>query len=229
MKKLLLMINCVLAFLLAAALWSTFKSSSAVPQVVAAKKNRNNKTAPASTTAPAAPAAVSKFKYPADAQAAAVIVNKNIFNTQRIGGAVGGRGVATYSLVGVTNVGNVQAAVILTKGNVRMPNNMPPKRYYRVGDELPNGYTLSEIKSDGVVLSRGSSTMNLVLAQASENFPAARTNRPRPNQTQQMLNLMQQQMNMQQQQQMNMMRMMRNNQNNSGTSSRGRSTNSRGR
>lgn len=228
MKKLLLMVNCVLIFLLALALWSTFGNVGGQEQVVSAKKNRK------SSKAAAAPAAVStppaRFQYPSDEVAASLIVSRNIFNVQRIGGAVGGRGTTTYSLVGFTKVGTVQTAVILSKGNVRRNNNMPPKQYYRVGDELPNGYALSQInpQTGEVVLSRGGSSMTLKMAQASENFPAARTRRSQPNQTQQMLNLMRMQMQMQQQQQMNMMRMMRNNQS-GGSYSRGGSTNSRGR
>ena len=228
MKKLLLVINCVLAFLLAAALWSTFGNVGSPMQVVSAKKKKSGTKETAKPVAVQPPPA--RFQYPADNAAVSLIVNKNIFNAQRIGGAVGGRGTVTYSLVGFTKVGSVQTAVILSKGNVRRTNNMPPKQYYRVGDELPNGYALSQInpQTGEVTLSRGSSTMTLKMAQASENFPAARTRRAQPNQTQQMLNLMRMQMNMQQQQQMNMMRMMRNNQN-SGSSGRSGSTNSRGR
>lgn len=227
MKKLLIAINCILAFLLVLNLWGAF-SSRAMPQtVVAAKKKKSSKTTPAPA---AAPASENKnvLVLPDAQTAASLAVRKNIFDNQRTGGVTGPRGNATYSLVGITRVGNFQSAVILSKGNVRQRNGMPVKQYYRVGDELPNGYVLSKINPDGVLLSRGSSTITLPLAQASENFPTSRGRRSQPNQMQQMLDLMRQQMGMQQRQQMDMMRMMRNNQNN-GNSGRSGSTNSRGR
>ena len=226
MKKLLIGINCVLAFLLALTVWGAFSSAALPETAMAVKKKKNSKTA--TTNAVAAVEPKNTFQFPGAAEAGSIAVRKNIFDVQRTGGSTGGRFSTTYSLVGIIKAGNAQSAVILAKGGNARTNAMNNKQYYRVGETLPNGYTLSKINADGVVLSRGSSTMNLPLAQASENVPTAGRRRTQPNQMQQMLDLMRQQMGMQQRQQMDMMRMMRGNHGNS-SSGRSGSTNSRGR
>ena len=221
MKKLLIAGNVVLAFLLALSLWGAVMGGNEVKLEVGKKKNRSKTV---SATAAPAPA---KFKVPASEEAVATIVRKNVFDTQRTGGAASGRGVATYSLVGIYRVNNTQGAIIMSKGGVRR-GNMPIKQFFRVGDELPNGYTLSSISGNQAVLMRGSSRMVLDMALSSEGNTVRRTTRPNTNPMQQMLNLMQQSIGMQQRQQMNMMRMMQNNNRSGGNSSRG-STNRRGR
>ena len=215
MKKLLIGANVVLAFLLVISLWGAFSGGNDVKLEVGKKKNRNKTTDAAAAPAPA------KFKVPASDEAVATIVRKNVFDTQRTGGAAGGRGVTTYTLVGIYRVNNTQGAIIKSQGGIRR-GNMPVKQFFRVGDELPNGYTLSSISNNQAILTKGASRMTLDLVLASEGnavrSPARRNN---ANPMQQMVNLMQQSIGMQQRQQMNMMRMMQQNNNRSNSSSRG--------
>lgn len=221
MKKLLIAGNVVLAFLLAISLWGAFSGGSDVKLEVGKKKKRTKSVTAATAPAPA------KFKVPGSEEAAATIVRKNVFDTQRTGGAAWGRG-ATYTLVGIYRVNKTQGAIITSKGGVRR-GNMPIKQFFRVGDTLPNGYTLSEINGNQAILMRGASRMTLDLAYSSQGNAPRNTARRNTNPMQQMLNLMQQSIGMQQRQQMNMMRMMQQNNNrSSSTSSRG-STNRRGR
>ena len=225
MKKLLVIVNTVLVFLLGISLFGAFFGGSGTKLEVGKKKSvrksQDVQTQPAS--------APQKFKVPSSDEAVSIIVNKNVFDSQRTGGATGRGGAVTYTLVGFYRVGNNQGAIITSKGNMRNRNGMPNKQYFRVGETLPNGYTLSSIENNQAILSRGSSNMTLSLAFASEVTSGGGGNR-RPQQAnpmQQMVNLMQQSIGMQRMQQMNMMQMMRNNR--SGNSNRGGSTNSRRR
>lgn len=224
MKKLLVIVNTVLVFLLGLSLFGAFFGGSGekleVGKKKSARKSQDVQTQPA--------ASPQKFKVPASEEAVSIIVNKNVFDSQRTGGATGRGGAVTYTLVGFYRVGNSQGAIITSKGNMRNRNGMPNKQYFRVGETLPNGYTLSAIENNQAILSRGSSTMNLTLAYASEVTSGGGNRRPQQvNPMQQMVNLMQQSIGMQRMQQMNMMQMMRNNQ--SRNSSRSGSTNNRRR
>ena len=225
MKKLLIFVNVILVFLLALSLWGAFAGGEEVKLEVGKKKNRSKTAAETAAPAPA------RFKVPASEEAAAVIVRKNVFDTQRTGGMAAGRGGTTYSLVGIYRVNKTQGAIIMSKGGVRR-GNMPVKQFYRVGETLPNGYTLSEINGNQAVLMRGASRMTLDMAFASESNTTRTAARPNNNNPmQQMLNLMQQSIGMQQRQQMNMMRMMQNNNssNRSGSNTSRGSTNRRSR
>jgi len=221
MKKLLIGINCVLAFFLVLSVWGIFSGSGEMKLEVGKKKSARKAASVAASATAAAPA---KFKIPSSTDAAAVIVNKNVFDPQRTGGTVG-RGAVTYQLVGIYRVKKSQGAIILIKGGRNLAGT---RQFFRLGDELPNGYSLAEISGNQAILKRGSSRMTLDLAMASENNTVRRNVRRNNNPMQQMLNLMRQSVGMQQMQQMNMMRMMRNNQNNSTPARRG-STNSRRR
>ncbi|MBE6367290.1 MAG: hypothetical protein E7052_05205 [Lentisphaerae bacterium] len=220
MKHLLLFINCVLALFLSLSLWGAFSGTGKTKYEVGKKKKNVRQEEAVVLSNPE-----NKIKLAPSAEAVSVIVQKNVFDPQRSGGAAGGRGVITYSLVGIYRVGNSQGAVILSKGN-RSRNNTPVKQYYRIGDTLPNGYALSSIEGRQAVLTRGGSRMTLDMAQASENFSSGSSRRRSVNPMQQMVDLMRQSVGMQYRQQMNMMQMMRNNQNNSARSG---STNRRGR
>lgn len=222
MKKLLICVNTVLAFLLAISLWGAFSGGNGDKLEVGKKKKRSKNVAAAVAPTPA------KFNVPASEEAVSTIVRKNIFDTQRTGGAAWGRG-ATYTLVGIYKVRNTQGAIITSKGGFRQ-GNMPVQQFFRVGDTLPNGYTLAEISNNQAILMRGASRMTLDMAQASENNGSRNTvRRTNTNPMQQMLNLMQQSIGMQQRQQMNMMRMMQNNNRSSNSNSSRGSTNRRGR
>ena len=219
MKRLLIGGNVILAFLLMISLWGAFSGGSDVKLEVGKKKKRSKNVAAAVSPAP------SKFKVPGSEEAVSTIVRKNVFDTQRTGGAAGGRG-ATYTLVGIYRVNKTQGAIIKSQGGIRR-GNMPVKQFFRVGETLPNGYTLSSVSNNQAVLMKGSSRMTLDLALSSAgNAVRSNTRRNNVNPMQQMVNLMQQSIGMQQRQQMNMMRMMQ--QNNSNSGSRG-STNRRGR
>ncbi len=225
MKKLLLIGNTVLAFLLGLSLWGAFRSGDSVKLETGRKKSARKSENAGNTTSSAV-----KFTVPTSDEAASVIVNKNVFDPQRTGGAVG-RGAVTYTLVGFYRVGSTQGAIITAKGG-RRPANGSNKQYFRIGDILPNGYTLTAIENNQAVLMRGSSRMTLDMAYASEGVNVrSNTRRSNVNPMQQMVNLMQQSIGMQQRQQMqqmNMMRMMRDNQSGSAPA-RGGSTNSRRR
>ena len=224
MKKLLVTVNAVLIFLLGMSVLGAFFGGSGDKLEVGKKKSARKSQEAQIQSAPAP----QKFKVPASDEAVSIIVNKNVFDTQRTGGATVRGGAVAYTLVGFYRVGNSQGAIITSKGNVRNRNGMPNKQYFRVGETLPNGYTLSAIENNQAILSRGSSTMNLTLAYASEATATRSNSRPQQaNPMQQMVNLMQQSIGMQRMQQMNMMQMMRNNQ--SGNSNRGGSTNGRRR
>lgn len=224
MKKLLIFGNTILAFLLALSLWGALAGSTGSTLEVGKKKNRNKAKTTAGTAAPTPV----KFKVPGSEEAVSMIVRKNVFDPQRTGGAAGGRGVATYTLVGIYRVNKTQGAIITSKGGVRR-GNMPVKQFFRVGDTLPNGYTLSEIGNNQVILNRGASRMTLDMAYSSEGNSVRSTARRNTNPMQQMLNLMQQSIGMQQRQQMNMMRMMQQNNRSGSTSNSRGSTNRRGR
>ena len=133
MKKLLICVNTVLAFLLAISLWGAFSGSNGDKLEVGKKKKRTKSAAAAVVPTPA------KFNVPASEEAVSSIVRKNIFDTQRTGGAAWGRG-ATYTLVGIYRVNKTQGAIITSKGGFRR-GNMPVQQFFRVGDTLPNGYT----------------------------------------------------------------------------------------
>ena len=225
MKNLLIIGNTVLAFLLGLSLWGAFSGGDSEKLETVRKKSARK----SENSAAAASSAV-KFSVPSSDEAANVIVNKNVFDPQRTGGAVG-RGAVTYTLVGFYRVGKTQGAIITAKGgrNTAKGSN---KQYYRIGDTLPNGYALTAIENNQAVLMRGASRMTLDMAYASEGMNVrSNTRRTNVNPMQQMVNLMQQSIGMQQRQQMqqmNMMRMMRNNQSGSAPA-RGGSTNSRRR
>ncbi len=220
MKKLLIFINCVLIVLLGLSLWGAFAGKKTAPAAPAVKRTSRNSDVAEKTAAPAVGNAV---KWPSSSESASIIAGKNVFNPQR-GGLTGGRGVITYSLVGIFKVGNVQGAIILTKGG---PGGSQVKQRFMLGDTLPNGYTLEQVQTNQVVLVNGSSKMVLTQALPSENFPSSGGRRRQPNQMQQMLDLMRQSVRSQQMQNMNMMQMMRNNQGN--MPQRGGSTNGRRR
>ena len=220
MKKLLILINCVLALLLCLSLWGALTGKSSAATEVAAPRTSSRNTP--TTSSSSNPAPRNSVQWPSSEEGAAIISRKNVFNPQR-SGLAGGRGVVTYSLVGIFRVGRVQGAIILTKGG---PGGQVKQRFM-LGETLPNGYTLEQIQNNQVILVNGSSKMVLTQALPSENFPGSGGRRRQPSQMEQMLDLMRQSLGMQQRQNANMMQMMRNNQ---GTMpQRGGSTNSRRR
>lgn len=95
-------------------------------------------------------------------------------------------------------------------------NNKPVtyKQYVRLGETMSNGYKLTEISRNRVVLTRGSDKLELELADPSVNAPkTVRRSRP-ANQTQIMQQMLQSMQNMQRAQMMQGFQMMRMNQRN---------------
>ena len=86
------------------------------------------------------------------------------------------------------------------------------KQYVRLGETMANGYKLTEIDRNRVVLTRGSDKLELELVDASTNAkkPAARTRQP--SQTQVMQQMLRSMQNMQRAQMMQGFQMMRMNQ-----------------
>ncbi len=143
-------------------------------------------------------------------EAAALVVSNQIFSLTRCPDATSfGRGgsQSSMTLVGIYRIGAYQGAVIQQKrsgNNRRGPwgrNNNDNsksqvyKQFFRVGEALENGYTVTAIQEDSVILSRGGGSLELLLERASTNTPAtvaARTaseqqNRPTNQQIQQMM------------------------------------------
>jgi len=220
MRKLLIAINCVLAFLLALSLWSAATDSGKNSLEVGKKKSSRKSEAKSGSTAMPA---VSMVQFPSGSAATDLILKKNVFDPQRSGGMISGRG-ATYKLVGIYNIGDTRGALILVQGGVRQGQERM-KQYYKLGESLPNGYTLTTLTSSQAMFTRGASKMTLDIVKPSDMFPKAAARRSQPNQMQQMLDLMRQSIGLQQRQNRDMMQMMRD----SGGSSRGGSSNRRRR
>ncbi len=145
-------------------------------------------------------------------EAVQLIVGANIFNLARCPDAQSGRwggNSAQMSLLGVYRIGTTQGAIIQQKRNSgrRGPGNWrqgqgqtataekPLKQFLRLGESLENGYTLTAVHDDRIVLSRGGGQLELKLETASKNLPAtiaaaaaaAQQNRPTAQQMQQIM------------------------------------------
>jgi len=112
---------------------------------------------------------------------------------------------------------NAQGPVQPGQNNNNNNNNNKPivyKQYVRLGETMANGYTLTEIDRNRVVLTRGSDKIELELVDPSTNAKKTAA-RPRPaNQTQIMQQMLQSMQNMQRAQMMQGFQMMRMNQQN---------------
>ena len=105
---------------------------------------------------------------------------------------------------------NAQGIVLPGQNNNNSNNkNVTYKQYVRLGETMANGYKLTEIAKNRVVLTRGSDRLELELADPSANAkqPAKRTRAP--NQTQVMQQMLQSMQNMQRAQMMQGFQMMR--------------------
>lgn len=107
---------------------------------------------------------------------------------------------------------NAQGVVLPGQNNTNNNTTVTYKQYVRLGETMANGYKLTEIAKNRVVLTRGSDRLELELVDPSVNAKktAART---RPlNQTQVMQQMLQSMQNMQRAQMMQGFQMMRMNQ-----------------
>lgn len=134
--------------------------------------------------------------------ARATVNRFNLFNISRCPDAVAGRGGrggnTQMTLLGIYRVGPSQGAII-QQSRQRTPfqrntaqNTAAPKTFYRIGETLDNGYTLSSIDGNKVTLSRGSSSMELQLASAgsTQTTAAAQARQQRPRTQQEVQNMM---------------------------------------
>lgn len=238
MKIWLLLLNLLLAGGVAHQAVTLFRND--VPEVeYTVGKDRSRKTKETPKSTPEKSAAMTPR------EAAGLIIGANIFNLTRCPDAQSGRwggNSAQMSLLGVYRIGSYQGAIIQQKRNTRRgPGNWrnrnqnttaekPLKQFLRLGESLENGYTLTAVYDDYIVLSRGSGQLELKLETASKNLPstiaaaaaAQRQNRPNAQQIQQMMMFRQMRM-------MNeLIRNTRNNQNQNRQSAPGRGNN-RGR
>ncbi|MBQ9338313.1 MAG: hypothetical protein IJS14_13565 [Lentisphaeria bacterium] len=132
----------------------------------------------------------------------------------RFGGGDGG-GDGRRQIGGMRSMSmNRNAQGIVQPGQQNNNNtNVTYKQYVRVGETLANGYKLTEVDRNRVILTRGSDRLELELSDASKN--AAKSNQKRnnnnrqPNQNQVMQQLLQGMQNMQRAQMMQGFQMMR--------------------
>ena len=203
MKIWLLLLNLLLAGGVAHQAVTLFRND--VPEVeYTVGKDRSRKTKETPKSTPEKSAAMTPR------EAAGLIIGANIFNLTRCPDAQSGRwggNSAQMSLLGVYRIGSYQGAIIQQKRNTRRgPGNWrnrnqnttaekPLKQFLRLGESLENGYTLTAVHDDYIVLSRGSGQLELKLETASKNLPstiaaaaaAQRQNRPNAQQIQQMM------------------------------------------
>lgn len=76
----------------------------------------------------------------------------------------------TMELTGIFRFGDTNGAVILVKGSTRIRRRSikgkavkqaRPSKYYATGEKLSNGYVLTEVRTDSVLLVRGSEEIEL--------------------------------------------------------------------
>lgn len=90
-------------------------------------------------------------------------------------------------LVGVCSFGKIQGAIIL-ENNRRAPvrrtgtnkQEDPPKRFYLLGEQLDNGFTLKQVNEKSVVLNKGSDQIVLPLEKNNKQSPTVSPVRPAP-------------------------------------------------
>ncbi len=121
------------------------------------------------------------------------IGTNNIFDTSKVASAFPQRGgSSTLKLVGISRVGDTAGAVILQSSNNRNNNRNPFQRptgetteeadysfkqFIRLGETNSTGYTLAEVNSNSVILTRGGERLELLLQDASENAPQSKNNK----------------------------------------------------
>ncbi len=169
MKIFLIFLNIALAAGTAWGLWGFFKHKEEVVYTVGRDRSLEKVELKTKIHTPVVAAMSSE-----DAKSA--ITRLNLFSISRCPDAVAGRGGrggnTQMTLLGVYQVGPNRGAII-QQSRQSMPfqrntsqNAAAVKTFYRVGESLDNGYTLTAISGNKVTLSRGSSTTELQLASA---------------------------------------------------------------
>ncbi|MBR4956607.1 MAG: hypothetical protein IKZ31_02510 [Lentisphaeria bacterium] len=207
MKILIFIVNIILAGVL---VWEGVRFFSGTPELavrtVRTKKNAANagrNTVPAKKTTMTVDEAVQ------------TIQRKNIFNITRCPDVVGGRGgSAAMALLGIYRIGDRCGAIIQNSSPRQVARSGPPwmrqaqqarrqirsQQTFMQGDVMENGYVVSEIYDDRVVLTRGGGRLELRLELASRPISqaraaqAARAARPSAQQIQQRMQMQQMQM-----------------------------------
>ncbi len=210
MKTFLMILNLFLAIGIVWQVTGFFKKET--PELTIVRKERKAGT---ESTPTAASTGTSLPEY----EDAVLSVNrKNIFNLNRCPETLSARGGSQIALLGTYTVGPLRGAIFKQSQQVRrvpygpmvnrggrqqqQTRQIPLKRFVKLGDTLENGYTLTEVYPNRVVLSRGGGTMEMYLERASTNSPsslaaaAAAARRSRPNAQQLQTMMMGQQLRM---------------------------------
>ena len=111
MKKLLVIVNTVLVFLLGLSLFGAIFGGSG-EKLEVGKKKSSRKSQDVQTQSAPAP---QKFKVPSSDEAVSISVNKNVFDSQRTGGVSARGGAAVYTLVGFTGSAAVRGQSLPAK------------------------------------------------------------------------------------------------------------------
>lgn len=207
MKAFLILLNVLLAGAVVVGAVSMLKTPK--QEIVVAAGRDRSKAKPKTEPRKAAPPA------PMEAERAVrTVIAQNIFNVDRCPEAVAGRGGggSQMMLIGVYDIGPQRGAIIEQRRQTTRRNafremqsmvrggrgrvagdttvtTLPLQKFFRVGDTLDNGYTLTAVGADHAVLSRGSSTttLQLELAGRSINARSTATRQPNAQQVQQMM------------------------------------------
>ena len=233
MKAFLMILNLCLVLGLVWQVSGFFKKEE--PELAVVRKDRKS-------TSVQNTAATAKGSALPDYEDAVLSVNrKNIFDLNRCPETLSARGGSQIALLGTYTVGPLRGAIFKQSQQVRrvpygpminrggrqqqQTRQIPLKRFVKLGETLENGYTLTEVYPNQVVLSRGGGTTEMYLERASTNSPAslaaaaAAARRARPSAQQVQTTMMRQQLQM--------MRQLIQNTNRQGGGSNNRSTRSR--
>ena len=207
MKILILIVNIILAGVLA---WEAVSFFNGTPELAVrtTRTRKNTANAGRNTIAP-------KKKAMTVDEAVQTIQRKNIFNITRCPDVIGGRGgSSTMALLGIYRIGDRCGAIIQNSSPRQVSRFGPPwmrqaqqarrqirsQQTFMQGDVMENGYIVSEIYDDRVVLTRGGGRLELRLELASRPISqaraaqAARAARPTAQQIQQRMQMQQMQM-----------------------------------
>lgn len=204
MKILILVVNIFLAGLLG---WEVIDCFNGTPELAV----RTTRTKKNSGNTGRNTAAVKKTVMDPE-MALQTIQHKNIFNITRCPDVIGGRGGSSaMALLGVFRIGDKVGAIIQNSSPRQVSRFGPPwmrqiqqarrsirsQQTFMQGDTMENGYIVSEIYDDRVVLTRGGGRLELRLELASRPISqanaarAARAARPSAQQIQQRMQMQQ--------------------------------------
>ena len=179
MKVLILAVNLFLAGLL---VWEAVRYFDGTPKLAVRTERKKKKTVAGQGSA--APQSEMSAE-----DAVRTIQQKNIFNITRCPDAIGGRGgSSSLALLGIFRIGDKCGAIIQNSAprntsrfgapwmrqNNQQRRQIRPQQTFMQGDVMDNGYIVSEIHDDRVVLTRGGGKLELRLELASRPIAQAR-------------------------------------------------------